>query len=86
MKLTVVRAAMLVAAVAVAMPHAEQSPLPDAANVRVYGPGDAFLGSAHVTGGELIAGRLLSPVEVAAAVPARPSLRLRIEEPESLSA
>ena len=34
MKLTVVRAAMLVAAVAVAMPHAEQSPLPDAAKLQ----------------------------------------------------
>jgi len=59
-------------------------PLADAANVRVYGPGDAFLGSAHVAGGELIAGRLLSPVEVAAAVPAQRPLRPRIEEPESL--
>jgi len=34
MKLTVVRAAMLVAAVAVAMPLAEQSPLPDAAKLQ----------------------------------------------------
>lgn len=33
--------------------------------VRVYGPGaGAFLGSAHVTAGELIPDRLLSPVEV----------------------
>jgi tRNA pseudouridine55 synthase len=33
--------------------------------VRVYGPQEhAFLGSAHITSGELIADRLLSPVEV----------------------
>lgn len=38
----------------------------DAAAVRVYGPDPrAFLGSAHVTRGELIADRLLSPPEVA---------------------
>ena len=45
---------------------------PDAAAVRVYGPptlsaaGSCFLGSAHITGGELIADRLLSPPEVQA--------------------
>lgn len=39
----------------------------DAPNVRVYGPEErAFLGSAHITGGELIADRLLSPLEVQA--------------------
>ena len=39
----------------------------DAPAVRVYGPQpQAFLGSAHITGGELIADRLLSPVEVQA--------------------
>jgi tRNA pseudouridine55 synthase len=39
--------------------------LADAPNVRVYGPqARAFLGSAHVTAGELISNRLLSPVEV----------------------
>jgi tRNA pseudouridine55 synthase len=44
----------------------------DAAHVRVYGPtihaatGNHFLGSAHITGGELIADRLLSPPEVQA--------------------
>ena len=38
--------------------------LADAAAVRVYGPDDAFLGSAHIAGGELIADRLLSPAEV----------------------
>ena len=40
---------------------------PDAAAVRVYGPEPrAFLGSAHITAGELIADRLLSPLEVQA--------------------
>jgi tRNA pseudouridine55 synthase len=55
--------------------------LADAAAVRVYGPQPrAFLGSAHISGGELIADRLLSPSEVAtvldtaaAAPPSRPS-------------
>ena len=38
----------------------------DAPKVRVYGPEPhAFLGSAHITAGELIADRLLSPLEVA---------------------
>jgi tRNA pseudouridine55 synthase len=41
--------------------------LVDMPAVRVYGPQPrAFLGSAHITGGELIADRLLSPVEVQA--------------------
>ena len=36
----------------------------DAAAVRVYGPQPrAFLGSAHITAGELIADRLLSPAK-----------------------
>lgn len=40
---------------------------PDSPAVRVYGPDPAaFLGSAHITAGELIADRLLSPVEVQA--------------------
>ncbi len=40
-------------------------PLPDASNVRVYGPeGHAFLGGGHIKAGELISTRLLSPVEV----------------------
>jgi tRNA pseudouridine55 synthase len=40
---------------------------PDAPAVRVYGPQPgAFLGSAHIRAGELIADRLLSPAEVAA--------------------
>ncbi len=39
--------------------------LADAPALRVYGPEPgAFLGSAHVTAGELIADRLLSPIEV----------------------
>ena len=39
--------------------------LPDAPHVRVYGPEPkAFLGAAHIAGGELISTRLLSPVEV----------------------
>ncbi len=38
---------------------------PDAPQIRVYGPErGAFLGSAHITAGELIADRLLSPAEV----------------------
>jgi tRNA pseudouridine55 synthase len=38
---------------------------PDCAQVRVYGPEPhALLGSAHITAGELIADRLLSPAEV----------------------
>lgn len=41
--------------------------LPDTPAVRVYGPEPAaFLGSGHITHGELIADRLLSPVEVQA--------------------
>ncbi len=42
--------------------------LSDAAAVRVYGSGvfPAFLGTAHITAGELIADRLLSPLEVQA--------------------
>jgi tRNA pseudouridine55 synthase len=40
---------------------------PDAERVRVYGPeARAFLGSAHITAGELIADRLLTPPEVQA--------------------
>jgi len=43
--------------------------LHDAPAVRVYGPQDrAFLGSAHITAGELIADRLLSPLEVQALI------------------
>jgi tRNA pseudouridine55 synthase len=40
-------------------------PLPDTAQVRVYGPDErAFLGSGHIRAGELISTRLLSPPEV----------------------
>ncbi len=43
--------------------------LADAPAVRVYGPQQrAFLGSAHICGGELIADRLLSPPEVQALI------------------
>jgi len=43
----------------------------DAAAVRVYGSQPhAFLGSAHITAGELIADRLLSPLEVRATIAA----------------
>jgi tRNA pseudouridine55 synthase len=38
----------------------------DAGHLRVLGPDGAFLGSAHVAGGELIADRLLNPDEVRA--------------------
>lgn len=42
-----------------------RGPWPEAAGVRVYGPEPgAFLGTAHVRGGELIPTRLLSPLEV----------------------
>lgn len=45
----------------------------DCEAVRVYGPEPrAFLGSAHVKGGELIPGRLLSPPEVQALVAVAP--------------
>jgi tRNA pseudouridine55 synthase len=51
--------------------------LPDAAQVRVYGPEPrAFLGSAHVLAGELIADRLLSPPEVQALLAAEPTAAL----------
>jgi tRNA pseudouridine55 synthase len=47
----------------------------DAAAVRVYGSEPhAFLGSAHITAGELIADRLLSPLEVQATIVAAETL------------
>ena len=58
--------------------------LVDAPAMRVYGPGGAFLGTGHVAGGELIATRLLSPAEVAAASAAPLAPAPRIEESESL--
>lgn len=57
--------------------------LPDMPQVRVYGPLPAgvgssservLLGSAHVTAGELIPGRLLSPVEVQGLIAQRPGV------------
>jgi tRNA pseudouridine55 synthase len=55
----------------------------DAPNVRVYGPEPgAFLGTAHIVAGELIASRLLSPPEVAALV----AQRRHAPAPESLTA
>ncbi len=57
--------------------------LRDAPAVRVYGPEPgAFLGTGHVAGGELIATRLLSPLEVEALV----ARRRPLTEPESVSA
>jgi tRNA pseudouridine55 synthase len=54
--------------------------LRDASHVRVYGPDDgAFLGSAHVTAGELIADRLLNPHEVRSLPVGAPI----VESPES---
>jgi tRNA pseudouridine55 synthase len=48
-----------------------RGPWPDTASVAVFGPstgsgqaGRALLGTAHVAGGELIPGRLLSPIEI----------------------
>ena len=57
---------------------------PDMPALRVYGPepGD-FLGSAHLTAGELIADRLMSPVEVRAL---RPGATGAAEPPDSAAA
>lgn len=55
---------------------------PDCAAVRVYGRDPvAFLGSAHVKGGELISTRLLSPPEVQALLHCRPPAGLQPEQP-----
>ena len=57
--------------------------LADSPAVRVYGPErGAFLGTAHIAGGELIATRLLSPAEVGALI----ACHSTSPEPESLSA
>ena len=60
-------------------------PLPDASHVRVYGPDEcAFLGGAHIQGGELISTRLLSPVEVQGLLPrpvARPQIHSKLIDP-----
>ncbi len=58
--------------------------LADAPRVSVYGPAGAFLGTGHVAGGELIATRLLSPAEVAAAGAPTTVPTPRIKESESL--
>jgi tRNA pseudouridine55 synthase len=50
-----------------------QVPQADVPRLRVYGPEPgAFLGSAHITAGELIADRLLSPPEVQAQLAPQP--------------
>ncbi len=50
-------------------------PLADAPQVRVYGPEPgAFLGTGHVAAGELIASRLLSPLEVGGLIAAHRSV------------
>lgn len=55
--------------------------LADAPAVRVYGPEPgAFLGSAHISGGELIPGRLLSPIEVQGVL-AQPARSLHAPNP-----
>jgi tRNA pseudouridine55 synthase len=51
-----------------------RSSLADAKQVRVYGPQpQAFLGSGHITAGELISTRLLSPLEVQGLLNATPA-------------
>ncbi len=56
--------------------------LKDAPAVRVYGPGNGFLGSGHVAAGELIPSRLLSPAEVdAVAAAPRPLQELESQSP-----
>ncbi len=51
-----------------------RSSLADARQVRVYGPQpQAFLGSGHITAGELISTRLLSPLEVQGLLNATPA-------------
>jgi tRNA pseudouridine55 synthase len=58
--------------------------LADAPALRVYGPErGAFLGTGHVVAGELIASRLLSPIEVGMLVAAK---RQTPSVSESLSA
>jgi tRNA pseudouridine55 synthase len=38
--------------------------LKDTPLIKVYGPGNQLLGSAHIQGGELIPTRLLSPLDI----------------------
>jgi tRNA pseudouridine55 synthase len=60
---------------------------PDVPALRVYGPepGD-FLGSAHLSAGELIADRLMSPVEVRAVRALRPGATGAAEPPDDVFA
>jgi tRNA pseudouridine55 synthase len=61
--------------------------LPDCGLLRVYGPEPgAFLGTAHITAGELIADRLLSPPEVQASVAAAARLDQHGVSPVDLAA
>jgi tRNA pseudouridine55 synthase len=56
--------------------------LDDAPAVRVYGPqAGAFLGSAHISAGELIADRLLSPLEVRALLAVQTAARGASQQP-----
>ena len=59
---------------------------PDLGRVKVYGPeAGAFLGTAHVVAGELIADRLLSPPEVQALIH-RPGVQVLSRPPEPAAA
>ena len=64
-------------------------PLPDAPQLRVYGPEPrAFLGSGHTSAGELISDRLLSPIEVQALLaptPGQPPIPPNPETPKNPS-
>ncbi|MBL0147898.1 MAG: tRNA pseudouridine(55) synthase TruB [Ideonella sp.] len=54
--------------------------VPDCDTLRVYGPqAGAFLGTAHITAGELIADRLLSPPEVQALLAREPRADLPVD-------
>ena len=61
---------------------------PDAQEVAVYGPppGNALLGAGHVTAGELIPSRLLSPIEIEQIERVEPAERVeQIEQIEALT-
>jgi tRNA pseudouridine55 synthase len=61
--------------------------LADAPAVRVYGPEPrAFLGSAHIQAGELIADRLLSPTEVQAGLAESPTFVSNVPSSATLAA
>ncbi len=55
----------------------------DCAQVRVFGPGGAFLGSARIASGELIPTRLLSPLEARAVADSAAADASRADERES---